>query len=82
MVVSHLNDKDDDCTGGRDEVCDKKENTRTDALLNTKHKSLTHKAETAYGHHAETWQRDAVCLSSTNGLDSLWQIAQDETNAA
>ena len=56
MVVAHLNDKDDGCTGGRDEVSDKKENSRTDTLLYTKHQSLTHKAETAYGHHTETRQ--------------------------
>ena len=52
----HFNGKNDSSTGGRNEVGDKKENTRTDTLLYTKHEPLTHKAETAYGHHTETWE--------------------------
>ena len=81
MVVVHLYGKDDSSTCGRDEVGDKKENTRTDTLFYAKHQALTHKAETAYCHHAETRQRDSVCLAGNNCLDSLWQVSQDETNA-
>ena len=82
MVVLHLDDKDYGCTGGSDEVGDKKEYARTDALRDTQHQSLTHKTETTQGHHAEAWKRDAVGLTGTNCLDSLWQIAQDEADAA
>ena len=76
MVVSHLNDKDNGCTGCCDEIGDEKEDSRADALLYAQHQSLTHKAEAAQRHHAESWQRNAVGLSGANGLNGLWQIAQ------
>ena len=82
VVVAHLDDKDDGCTDSRDEVGDKEENTCTDALFNTEYQPLAHETQAAYRHHAETWQRDTVGLAGTNGLDGLWQIAEDEPDAA
>jgi hypothetical protein len=75
VVIAHLNDKDDDRAGRRNEVGNEKEDTSTDALLYAQHQPLAHKTETAYSHHAETWQRDTVGLTGANGLNSLRQIA-------
>ncbi len=74
MVVLHLDYKDDSCAGGGDEIGNKEKDSRADTLFNTQHKPLTHKAEAAQGHHAETGQRDTVGLAGANGLNGLRQI--------
>ena len=53
VVVLHLDDKDDGCTRGGDEVGNEKEDTHLNALADAQHQSLTHKTEAAQGHHAE-----------------------------
>jgi hypothetical protein len=79
VVVTHLDDEDNRRTGGSDEVGDEEEDARVQSLFNAQHGTLAHKAETAQCHHAESRQRDAVGLSRTDSLNSLWQIAQNET---
>jgi hypothetical protein len=54
MVILHLDDKDDSCTSGCNEVGNEKEDTHLNALPKAQHQSLTHKTHTSQGHHAET----------------------------
>ena len=74
IIVVHLDAEDDDAADEGDEVGDEQVDVAYQYALN-------HESEAAYGHHDEAGQRDAVGFAGANGLDGLWQIAQDEADA-
>ena len=74
IVVLHLDNKDDDATRKSNKVGEEQVDVVDENTLNDEGKA-------AYGHHDETWQRNAVGVTCTNSLNSLRQIAEDKTDA-
>jgi len=77
VVVIDLDSEDDARAGRGDEV---REEQRPDDLRLVQ-QPLQHKAEGADGHHQECRQRDAVRLTCTNRMNSLWEIPQNHADA-
>lgn len=76
VIVLHLDYKDDNRTGGCNDVGDEYEDTGT-----AKHQALTHKAEAADRHHDEAWQGNTVSISCPDGLYGLRQITENQSEA-
>lgn len=77
VVVVHLDAEDDDAAHGGDEVG----NQQRPENLGLVEQSLQHEAETAHGHHQESWQRDTVGVACPNGLNGLWKVTQNQADA-
>ena len=70
----HFDSEDDDTADEGDEVGDEQVDIPEENTLNDEGK-------TADGHHDEAWQGNTVCITCANGLNGLWQVAENEADA-
>ena len=68
----HLDSEDDDATSAGDEVGQHQ-------IVVFDEKTLHNEGGTSNSHGNKTWQRDAIGVACTDGLNSLRQIAEDKT---